>query len=115
MSYSLLYAYTGVTLSVKEMKRALYPVRVKWRSIGVELDVALSDLDDIEDRYASKPDGNGRCLEEMIQETPRNLGSLLTALREVTVGEEALADEIEKYQNLQGGEPAASELVVCSY
>ncbi len=91
----------------------LYPVRIKWRSIGVELDVALSDLDDIEDRYASKPDGNGRCLEEMIQKTSRNLGSLLIALREVTVGEEALADEIErKYRNLQRGEPAASEFVM---
>ncbi len=93
---------SGVTLTVKDLKKALYPARAKWRSIGVELDVELSDLDDIEDRYASKPDGNGRCLEEMIRKSNRNLATVLTALREVTVDEEALAHDIEKkYRSLR--------------
>ncbi len=86
---------------MKDLKKALYPARAKWRSIGVELDVKRSDLDDIEDRYASKPEGNGRCLEEMIGKSNRNLASVLTALREVTVDREDLAHDIEKkYRSL---------------
>ncbi len=93
-----------MTLTVKELKKVLYPARAKWRSIGVELDVELSDLDDIEDRYASKPDGNGRCLEEMIRKSNPKLAAVLTALREETVDEEALAHDIEKkYRSLHGG------------
>ncbi len=86
---------------MRDLKKVLYPARAKWHSIGVELDVELSDLDDIEDRYASKPDGNGRCLEEMIRKSNRNLAKVLTALREETVDEEALAHDIEKkYRSL---------------
>ncbi len=94
------------------MKRELYRARTKWRSIGLELDVDPSDLDDIEHQH-KVAEGNSRCLEEMLRKAHPTVKSLLTALREVTVGEEGLADEIEKkYQNLQRGEPAASEFVM---
>ncbi len=88
---------------MRELKKVLYPARAKWQSIGVELDVELSDLDDIQSLHARMPDSNGRCLEEMIRKSNRNLASVLTALREVTVDEEGLADDIEKkYRSLLG-------------
>ncbi len=57
-------------------------------------------------------EGNGRCLEEMLRKAHPTVKSLLTALREVTVGEEGLADTIaRKYWNFQRGESAASEFL----
>ncbi len=81
----------------KKVYNALYEARVKWRPIGIELGLQLSDLDDIEKRFFTMW-GNDRCLEETIRKWLKsrpNWEKLIAALKSAPVGEEGVACDIE--------------------
>ncbi len=70
------------------MYNALYEARTKWRPIGIQLDIKVSDLDDIEDTYK----GNDRRLEEMVciwLKNRPNWEALIAALKSPQVDEGA--------------------------
>ncbi len=88
---------TGKALTGSDFRKvynALYKARTKWRPIGIQLDIAVSDLDDIEDTYK----GNDRRLEEMVRKWLKNRPNweaLIAALKSPQVDEGGIAYEIE--------------------
>ncbi len=79
------------------MYNALYKARTKWRPIGIQLDIEVSDLDDIEKRYFVTW-GNDRCMEEMVCKWLKNCPNweaLISALKSPQVDEGGIACEIE--------------------
>ncbi len=88
---------TGKALTGNDFRKvynALYEARTKWRPIGIQLDIKVSDLDDIEDTYK----GNDRRLEEMVRKWLKNRPNweaLIAALKSPQVDEGGVAYEIE--------------------
>ncbi len=88
---------TGKALTGNDFRKvynALYEARTKWRPIGIQLDIKVSDLNDIEDTYK----GNDQRLEEMVCKWLKNRPNweaLITALKSPQVDEEGIAYEIE--------------------
>ena len=84
-----------MALTLKEVRRLLYPVRRKWYSIEVELEVKTGELDTIRATY-SEP---GDCLTEMLKiwlksiDPPPTWKALKDALAAEPVDEEALAKQ----------------------
>ena len=82
------------------MYDALHEARHKWRLIGRKLGVDRSILDNIEAEHSSK--GNERCLEELVSTFLKRQNSnptwqvVIDALKHKVVGEEVLAEEIER-------------------
>ncbi len=79
------------------VREALYGIRHKWHSLGVELDCSIDKLDSIKDKNHGKFD---QCLDQMLvlwlrRSSPRpTWEGLILALKEPTVGEEGLSIEI---------------------
>ncbi len=82
---------------------ALREGRYKWQQIGIELGLSYEDLVNLQDEYRLSE----RCLSHMIHMwlSRRSLRptweSLIAALREITVGEEGLAADIEEMYGKQ--------------
>ncbi len=98
--YDVLSFATGKALNDGDLRKvynALYKARTKWRPIGIQLDIEVSDLDDIEKRYFVTW-GNDRCLEEMVRKWLKdrpNWEALIAALKSPQVYEGGIAYEIE--------------------
>lgn len=79
--------------SLREVRTLLYPARIKWYSIGVELKLSVGELDVIKATYSDL----GDCLIEMIKVWLKSIDSLPTwktladALRAEPVNELELA------------------------
>ena len=104
------------TAELKTVYNVLYDVRYKWRYIGINLGIPVSDLKTIE----SEHHGNiGRCLEEVVSLWLRRPSlnprwqTLIDALQAKSVDEVALAYKIkEKYIKLEPGEQEVTDLPV---
>ena len=97
-----------VDLDLATLTRELSPAKDKWHEIGVQLEIELFHLSDIEDMYP-KID---RRLSEMLNfwlegntDTPICWESILKCLRADTVNKRGLAEELQqKYcQQLEEG------------
>ena len=90
---------------LKDVKKALWPARNKWRDIGTEIGEAVDSLESI-DMTNRKPED---CLREMLSgwlrgaynpnqknSKPRTWRTLIDALREKEIGLTDLANNIEK-------------------
>ncbi len=91
---------TGVILTeadFREVNKAVYKARAKWSPLGTELGVRQDVITSLSDR--DPPDKN---LEAVLRPWLKDpdlkpcWGNLVTALREITVDEKALANEIIK-------------------
>lgn len=82
-----------------DVLKALRDARGKWKEIGLVLGIPITDLNTIEMESDNKVD---KCLENMItiwlkrRSLNPSWQSLIEALKEPTVGEEGVADDIEK-------------------
>ena len=90
-------------LTLKEARRLLYSVRIKWYSIGVELEIRTGELDTIRATYSDP----GECLTEMLKIWLKSINPLPTwkalkdALAAKPVDEEALAEQSKALWGLQ--------------
>ena len=84
---------------MKNARSALYPVRAKWKDIGIELDVDIGTLDSIE-RSCHFQDNNcpTRMLDFWFKQTdsPLSWDAIVEALESGPVGEEYLAEQIKQ-------------------
>ena len=84
---------------LKFVRSAIWEARSKWMDIGIELNLNKSDLDALEGTDSSNV---GKCLTEMISlwlkraHPPPVFSTLVTALKEPTVGLQQLADQVNK-------------------
>ena len=82
---------------LRDVRRAIWDVRRKWFDLGLELDIPLSDLNNIRARYK---DASSDCLIQILVEwlkrssPPPTWRALIAALRDQAVDEEALAEVI---------------------
>ena len=91
-----------VGLDLMTLTRELSPAKDKWHEIGVQLQIELSHLSDIEDKYSM----NERRLTEMLgywldgnTDVPICWESILKCLRAATVNKRGLAQELkQKYE-----------------
>ena len=84
------------TGNLNKIRSKCWEARSKWRDIGLELNLANSDLEAIQEKY--KPDVD-KCFTEMLDLWLRTnpkpmLADLIAALREETVGFHHLAEEL---------------------
>lgn len=91
-------------LGIKDFKtvyKLVREARRRWREIGIEFDISLSDLNDIEDRYGRGD--SDRCLQAVLEKWLREYpimptwNTLIEVLREDTVKEEGVAEDVEKH------------------
>ncbi len=81
----------------RAVRKELWEIRRKWKNIGIELDLPIMELDNIRDQHKDDFDA---CLEEMVKKWLNRMDlkptweALIGALKEPTVGEEALALKI---------------------
>ena len=84
--------------NLKEVRGLLYPVRSKWYSIGIELEVAIEELDTIKKRY----DDPGECLTDMLIVWLKSISPLPTwealgdALKSGPINEKELGNQVSK-------------------
>ena len=82
--------------NLREVREFLYDVRLKWYDIGIELNIPLTELDDIKKKYN---DDSSDCLREMVRvwlnsksfETPPTWKALADALEAKAISKKALA------------------------
>lgn len=78
----------------KHVRTALWPVRMKWQDIGVELDLSIEELDNIKDQHRNDPKC---CLDEMVKMWLKRrdpvpiMETLIQVLKGPILGEESLA------------------------
>ena len=99
--YMLLYYIGQLTIAdLKSVRSAIWVARSKWMDIGIELDVLKSDLDALQETYGNNV---GKCFTEMLSLWLKTVdpfptwSAMVTALKEPTLGLEALADDLKKY------------------
>lgn len=85
-------------LSLKNVRKILFPAKKKWYSIGVELDVDPEKLDRIKDAYSDP----GECLTEVVNiwlksRSKRTWKVLADALKADPVDEAQLSKEGKKF------------------
>ena len=83
---------------LRKIRSKCWEARKMWMDIGIELNLAKSDLDTLQDRYKEKAE---KCFTEMLdiwlQTNPRPmLTDLTAALRQRTVGFHQLAEELDR-------------------
>lgn len=80
-------------LTIKEVRDVLYPIRFKWYSLGIQLNLNAAELDIIRSKYVDP----GDCLIEMIKlwlkfcEPHPTWKALANALSADSVNEKAIA------------------------
>ena len=83
---------------LKDVRRAVWDARSKWKDIGVELGLRPATLENLKDEHR----GNNACVTEMLTIWLKGLTpnptwqALIDALKEPTVCEEALASQIQQ-------------------
>ena len=81
---------------LSEVRNFLFNVRLKWYNLGLEVKVAIENLDEIEGRKLKDP---GDCLREMLKIRLKNVNNPLTwkmladALRAKAIDELELAEQ----------------------
>ena len=95
----LLFAYPiGTVLTLKAAINALHSVCPKWYNIGVELDVPIFQLENIEEKASNPVNQLQDTLDYWLNKMPSpSWRNLVDALKAPTVGERKLANEIEGY------------------
>ena len=85
-------------LKLKDLVEELHDVKTKWRAIGVQLEMEPSKLRQIDYSYKADPEAAFMDMMEawLVQlEPPPSWGAIVDALRSRSVGETALASDIE--------------------
>lgn len=98
-----------MSLKLKDLMEELHEVKTKWRAIGIQLEVDPTKLKHI--NFSHKTDPEAAFLEMieawMVQLEPEpSWSALVDALRSRSVGETALASDIERRRC--PGRPAAA-------
>ena len=90
-------------ISLKNLRNFLYPIRLKWYDLGIELDVPGEELDEIKSK---NKDDHGACLRDMItarlkfKDDPLTWGHLADALKARAINELELAEKGNLFTNL---------------
>ena len=99
MSLNFLISCIG-QLSIADLKvvrSAVWEARTQWRNIGIELNLIVTDLDAIKDGNSD----SSSCLTEMLTlwlkqvDPPPSWSALVIALKQPTIGELRLAQQVE--------------------
>ena len=86
----------ALAISLKNLRDFLYPIKLKWYDLGIELDVPEERLDEIKSKNR---DDYGACLRDMItvrlkfKGDPLTWGHLEAALKARAINELELAEE----------------------
>ena len=86
-------------VTLKNARSALYPVRAKWRDIGIELEIDIGTLDSIERScHFQDNDCLTRMLDYWLKQTdpPPSWDAILEALESGPVGEGHLAEQVKQ-------------------
>ena len=86
-------------MSLKSARSALFPVRAKWRNIGIELDIDIGTLDSIEKSFHfDHTECLSRMLESWLKQTdpPPSWDAIVEALESGPIGEGHLAEQIKQ-------------------
>ena len=84
----------SLAISLKNLRNFLYPIKLKWYDLGIELDIPEEELDEIKSKNS---DGYGACLRDMItarlkfRDDPLTWGHLADALEAKAIDELQLA------------------------
>ena len=104
---------------LKEVRKAVWEARTEWMNIGIELNILKTGLDEIK---ATVQGGNpGECLTEMLslwlkQNDPSPTWStLITALKQPTVGLQQIAEEIEEKYIIKDSNGISAEVAKLSF
>lgn len=93
---------------MKNARSALYPVRAKWRDIGIELEIDIGTLDSIERScHFQDSDCLTRMLDYWLKQTdpPPSWDTIVEALESGPVGEGHLAEQVkQKYCTVLEGQ-----------
>ena len=92
--------FTGTPLTLKTAFRALHSVSQKWFSIGLELDIPVSELNIIEKDRLGVVEQMRTMLNywlKNVTDPPPSWQILIDALKAATVSENSLAKELEIY------------------
>ena len=81
---------------LKVVYKELFQVRVKWRRLGLELDLTPGTLDTIDQRYSDPADRLERALLEWLNGESATWRQLVEALWSAPVSEAKLARELEE-------------------
>ena len=86
----------AVAISLKNLRNFLYPIKLKWYDLGIELDIPGEELDEIKSKNR---DDYGACLRDMItvrlkfRDDPLTWGHLEAALKARAINELELAEK----------------------
>ena len=101
-----------MTQHLKEIRSKCWEARTKWLDIGLELNLAMDDLNALQTKYSSDAE---KCFTAMLNlwlnsDKQPTLTALIAALREKTVNRYAVAEELEiPRENLRQQSSAAVE------
>ena len=87
---------------LKQVYKAVFDARAKWRRIGLELELAHGDLEAIDSRYRNPEDQLEQVLAKWLNRGEATWRQLSEALYSVPVGETALAKQIRVDHCQQG-------------
>ena len=86
----------ALAISLKIVRDFLYPIKLKWYDLGIELDIPGEELDEIKSKNR---DDYGACLRDMIRvrlkfrDDPLTWGHLEAALQARAINELKLAEK----------------------
>ena len=86
----------ALAISLKNLRDFLYPIRLKWYDLGIELDIPEEELDEIRSKNR---DDYGACLRDMItvrlkfRDDQLTWGHLADALKARAINELELAEK----------------------
>ena len=80
-------------IGIRELAEDLDPVAINWRSLGIQLDVNVDNIDSEENRA-------GECLRKTLEAWKERgtatIGDIITALKSPAIGHNALAADLKQ-------------------
>ena len=81
--------------NLRHIHEAVYPARISWYNIGLQLDVPVHTLDSIDREKGDDGDHLRNMLKWWLKRSGATWGALSDALKSPTVGEYQLAKELD--------------------
>ena len=119
-SHHLYYDATGrLTIAdLKVVRSTLWEARSRWKDVGIELDLLITDLDAIESSHGANI---GECFTKMLTswlkriDPPPTWSTIVAALQQPTLDLQQLAEEVEEMHVLSDSNGASAEVAKLAF